>query len=304
MAPASREDGITPNLAKSLQSLPLIEDDPYIYLQAQDLGIVDEFIAPIESNLLREYLETDRTPLPNTLIVSALSKLWVFGIYEFLRTWRQRIRNVLQFVDKVISLEEGSREALISRKKEMLERKSAIPETTPFQWRAFEEAIENPAFVQKLQRAYDSSERTFRRIEAFRVNLAKHEIPRSEGSFGMYPGYSRIDMITGSISWSVGLGNNEVDIITRQQISESCRKLAIDRPLAILPREIQEKLKPIPQVSYGNKRVILILEDSTEYECYVAWNKEIGRVEGFDDIPFDPNKIRDVIDIPNNSDPN
>ena len=41
----------------------------------------------MESQLLALYIEKERTPGPEALVVSAFSRLWVFGLYELLRTW-------------------------------------------------------------------------------------------------------------------------------------------------------------------------------------------------------------------------
>ncbi len=56
----------------------------------------------------------------------------------------------------------------------------------------------------KLREAIDSYEVIFRRLEALRVSLAKHELPKQHGMpaiRAMAPGYGRIDEATGSIRW-------------------------------------------------------------------------------------------------------
>src|SRR5574337_1181491 len=84
-------------LAEVLQSLPLF-DDLYLRMQATNLQIVDGFLEEQELALLKEYLQLERTPIPFLMFVSALSQLWVFGVYELLRTWRHRVQSVLDFV--------------------------------------------------------------------------------------------------------------------------------------------------------------------------------------------------------------
>ena len=74
----------------SLKSLPLMKDDLYMSMQIMNLAIVDEFIRDCETQLLHEYIEKERTPTESAMFVSAQSQLWIFGIYELLRTWRQR----------------------------------------------------------------------------------------------------------------------------------------------------------------------------------------------------------------------
>src|SRR6476646_10716229 len=86
-----------PRLQVVFRALPLFED-LYLGMQAINLDIVDVMLEGEELALLRRYIEIERTPLPEALYVSALSQLWIFGLYELLRTWRQRIDDVLRFV--------------------------------------------------------------------------------------------------------------------------------------------------------------------------------------------------------------
>src|SRR5688572_16171344 len=81
------------NLHEALISLPLF-DDPYLQIQAHNLEIVDKILTQMERDVLREYFEAESTPA-SALVLSALSQLWIFGLYEVLRTWRQRVSKVL-----------------------------------------------------------------------------------------------------------------------------------------------------------------------------------------------------------------
>ena len=92
-----------------------------------------------------------------------------------------------------------------------------------FYWSAYEQATAEPLFVDSLRKAVDRTERLFRRIEALRMSLVKHEMPGMKGSYAMAPGYGRIDMLTGSIYWQVVLRGNEVDLISRREIGEWIR---------------------------------------------------------------------------------
>jgi hypothetical protein len=72
-------------------TLPLF-DDLFLSMQGQNVMVVDFYLRDLEHDLLRRLVEIERTPFPETLIVSALSQMWIFAVYELLRTWRQRIR--------------------------------------------------------------------------------------------------------------------------------------------------------------------------------------------------------------------
>ena len=182
-----------------------------------------------------------------------------------------------------------------------MKRSAAFSRAEVFHWPAYERAANERLFGERLRKAVDRTERLFRRIEALRVSLAKHELPGVTGSFAMAPGYGRIDMGDGSIYWQLVLRGNEIDMVSRRRIADDCLRLGSNNHAVILTEQAQEKLKlkNIPDFSYGVKRIVIILDDSTEYPgVYVAWRKEILRVTGHDVIPFDAKRIVDVRNDP------
>jgi hypothetical protein len=190
-------------IAEALGRLPSL-DEPYLHMQAMNLDIIDRFLIDREGDLLREYIEIERTPFPSVMLVSALSELWLFGIYELLRTWRQRGREVLRWHKEFRTVPTSEQQARMAAKRREIEERAAVPESAGvFYWPAYEKAIVDPTFGETLRKTLHRTERLFRRIEAFRIALAKHELPGAKGSFAMAPGYGRIDMTDGSISESV-----------------------------------------------------------------------------------------------------
>ena len=286
------------SLIKAIQSLPLMADEPYLFMQVMNLGVVDDFLEDLEGQLLREYMEIERTPMPDALFVSAVSQMWIFAVYELLRTWRQRCRELMEFVEHIGKLAGSRREAYIAAKKTKFQKTSPYPDDLEApRWRTFERAAKDEDFVSKVRIAFDSSEVCFRKIEALRMHLAKHEMPKAPGSSAMAPGYGRIDMMNGSIYWQVLLRGNEVDIISRRDIADSCREVCVDRSQYILSATLQKKVQAIPEYSYVAKRVGVKLADGTEYrKVFVLWNKEVGSVLGYENIPFDVSKIIDVFE--------
>jgi len=298
------EDSDSPpdiGLAAALRTLPLFTD-PYLHMQAMNLDLVDGFLVEQETQLLHEYFEQERTPLPTAMFVSALCQLWIFGLYELLRTWRQRARELLRWSKEVHALPAGDRPGRLAAKRREIEKRAADPRSAEaFHWPVYEAAASDPTFGEAIRKAVDRSERLFRRIEAFRVTLAKHEMPGLPGSFAMAPGYSRIDMIDGSIYWQVVLRGNEVDLLSRRTLADECRRLALDRTPAIIPEHLQDQLKRYPDDHYGIKRVAITLVDGSEYRgIYVAWCKEIVGIEGQERLPFDPDRIAAVRPDPRN----
>lgn len=252
----------------ALQKLPLF-DNPYLRMQALNLAFV---------------------------FVSALSQMWIFGLYELLRTWRQRVCEILKFAEDLAKLTGSDLEKRIMKQQHKI--KTAYSKTDGIDlmhWRPFDLAAKDSEFVNQLSNALDRSERVFRRIEALRISLAKHEVPKSKGAYAMAPGYGRIDMTNGSIYWQITHRGNEIDVISRQRIADERRELARDSILSILPKKIQAKLRDVQDYSYGIKRIAVTLDDGKEYKnVYVSWNKEIIAVDGFESIPFDVTKVVDV----------
>ena len=282
-----------PGLAEVLCSLPLF-DDLYLRMQASNLEIVDGFLRDQERALLLEYLQLERAPMPSMMFVSALSQLWVFGIYELLRTWRQRVSNVLAFVYELRKVGPGDRPGFIEQRREIVEKASRHALVS--RWRDFLLVAEDPKLVQHLEGAFDNSELVFRRIESLRISLAKHEVPKSGGAEALGPGYARLDEMTGSIWWQVVLRENEVDTMTRREIAEECLGMAEDRSRQILPREVQPKLDAIPKHSYALRRVTVTLRDGTSFRgVWVAYCKLAVRVDGHRrSCPFDAREVVDV----------
>jgi hypothetical protein len=132
-------------------------------------------------------------------------------------------------------------------------------------WKPFEALAADVTRAERIRLALDATEVVFKRLQALRVHLAKHEVPRVRGSRAMAPGYGEIDSLTGSIAWQVNLTEYEVDLVSRQRISDECLTLSEDRSRYILPSEVQEMVRVLPKQSYGMKRVIVTLRDGTEH---------------------------------------
>lgn len=294
--PVDEEEQERPRIDEVIKSLPLVEHDLYIGMQAMNLTMVDSMIEDMESDLLAEYIQLERTPIPSVMMVSALSQLWIFGVYELLRTWRQRMQEVLSFVDQVRDLSPDDREQRIAAKEETLSDRSFDPIGRVPHVDSFRKAAVEPDYRESLRTALYRSEIPFRRIESLRLHLAKHEIPKKTGLYGSGAGYSRINY-DGSIQYHVPLGNNEVDLITRRQIADDVRQLADDRPLFVLRPDLQARVKKFAPSSYGIKRVILTLKDGSTFEASIAWGQHIVFVRGYGLPPFDAALVVDVTEV-------
>jgi hypothetical protein len=192
-------------------NLPLF-DDLFLSMQGQNIMLVDFYLRDLERDLLRELIEIESTPVPATLFVSALSQMWIFAVYELLRTWRQRIKDLKRDSQKpLLANAAHSRLSGLYYNKQLTKLRG------------------KPNYAKELDRALSHMEPFFRCIEALRMNLAKHEVPKKHGIPAMAPGYGRIDRRDGSISWQVDLGDHYVDLVSRRSIADELRTLVITR---------------------------------------------------------------------------
>lgn len=291
---SARADAENQNsLSETLRALPLL-DDLFLAMQALNIELIDDHLDELEADLLREYVETERTPTESALFVSALSQMWIFALYELLRTWRQRAQEILKWGKALAPLEGEEREAALARKRAEVERRAVEARDANARWRLFERA-EDDIFVSELRSAINSTELTFHRVEAVRVTLAKHEIPRSSNrAYAAVAGYARIDTTTGSMQWSIELGRNETELISRRDLADELLALANQND-RILPFAIQEKVAPLERQGYGLNRVIAVLRDGTEVPgVRVLWATEVVGVDGHHHIPF---QLGDIVDV-------
>jgi hypothetical protein len=286
------------SLHGTLISLPLF-DDPYLQIQAHNLEVVDTILTQMEHDVLREYFDTESTPA-SAIVLSALSQLWIFGLYEVLRTWRQRVIKILNFGEQIKDLSVEKRLARLSKKENEIQKVGEFAsEFNTLHFRLYGRAASDPNFLDALQMAKYRVERFFQRIEALRIYLAKHEKPSMKGSIAVAPGSGRLD-VNGSIQWFVSLEGNEVDMVSRRDIADQCRQISTKRNIAILPKQYRKVVGRFQRVSYGTWCIKVRLDDGSIYgSVIVAWAQEVVRVLGYKRIPFKMSKIVGVEDDSN-----
>jgi hypothetical protein len=281
-----------PRLNEVLRELPLL-DDLFLGMQAMNVELVDGYLEDLEAELLQEYMASDRPPLASMMFVSALSQMWIFAAYELLRTWRQRAREIVGWGKRLRDLAGEERDAAIAAKREEIDARAGEARDGDVRWHVFERAAD-PQFLEELQLAVNRTELTFRDLEALRMTLAKHEVPRQHGMYAAAPGYARLDMSNGSFYWQVELGVDEVTLLSRRGLADALRALA-RRNDRILPPAIQERLVGMERQSYGVNRIVVVPDDGTEVPgVHVLWATVVGRVEGRTDVPFDVARVVDV----------
>ncbi|MCC6425991.1 MAG: hypothetical protein IT435_04140 [Phycisphaerales bacterium] len=78
--------------------------------QATSIGGVDRYIESMEGELLKAFMQDERTP-DWTILVVALSQMWVFSLYELLRTWLQMASELVRYADDLDKLTGDVRQA-------------------------------------------------------------------------------------------------------------------------------------------------------------------------------------------------
>jgi hypothetical protein len=253
--------------------LPLFAD-LYLRMQALNIALSDQALRDWEAALMRKYLESDGTPIQSAVFVSAFSQLWLFGLYELLRTWRERAEEIIKFAQSLSGLAVQAKQEKMAQTRAQIEARTADKSEADMRWKPFQRAVEDPAFVEAIGKAIDCSESVWRRLEELRVNLAKHQVPKSKGGFAMSPGYSRIDESTGSIYWQIDLGDKEVDIVSRQRISDQLlTQLSTECGRPFVPRALRLKLQQIPRFAYGARQCTATLDDGRRFDVVIVWNE-------------------------------
>jgi len=208
-------------LDHSLRGLTLLGDDPYLGMQATNVALVDSFLMPLESEA-RAYRNADEgIDMSHAILLNALSQQWLFAVYELLRTWRERAKDVLKWKAngglelKAAALEKGKPSNL------NLGRYAFA--------RALRRIIADSRIAKEIEDDLARTHVVFRQLEFLRVALAKHEVSGRPKVFARAPGYARIDMWTGSMSYELSNDFTILDQVTRRSFADGIRALATDR---------------------------------------------------------------------------
>lgn len=203
-------------LAHALRQLKLFGDDAYLSMQATNMGIVDQFCTELERNLLQEYWRQDGTPVAEAAFLSAQSQMWMFAVYEALRTWRERASKVIAW----------------AKNGHLAERVTVLRQDLGYQhpnrlMRAaqFERIVEDLDQVGVLEADLRRIHTLFTRLDFLRVSLAKHEIKGERNSVAYAPGYGRINMWTGALDYELTTGPVSFGPLSRRDVADELRGL-------------------------------------------------------------------------------
>ena len=196
-------------------------DDVYLGIQAQN-------IARVEMNVVRrwerEVLDEQAADPgnyhgPKYRELMALSQMWVFGLYEFLRTWRQRARLLLQFEEKYNKLTtREERDAYLKKIVDSAKDKARLVTRFPVYYTEHVAMIADPQFMKTIRDYWEKTEDLYKELSAVRMPAAKHELPKKRGKEALLadaPGVGLPDPYAGSINWKVLLDDKQTTINRR-----------------------------------------------------------------------------------------
>ena len=200
-------------ITMGIKQLPFFKDDLYLGMQAMNVGVVDSVITEFEYALLREQVETERTPIESAMAVSAMSQMWVYGLYEVLRMWRDRkfqfekLRNNGGIDCKISSMPDDEPLNLTTeiRKQQLLQFKN------------------NESYRTIIEETWEKMEPVYRMTELFRINLAKHCAPGKDGVMPKAPGYGRINMWCGAMDYELINKDGNYTTMNRRDIADALR---------------------------------------------------------------------------------
>jgi hypothetical protein len=205
-------------LPQSLGRLAMFDGDPFLNMQATNLGLIDGWLIDMERSIQRELLSEERTP-SSAMFLSALTQMWLFAAYELMRTWRQRAKDVLKLV------ENSGLELKIKALEEELGYQHFGRELRAAQLR---EVQENQELAAKIERDLRRTHIIFAQLEFMRIALAKHEVRGRPNMIALAPGYARINAWTGSLTYELSNGRDIMGYISRREISDAIRGIAHD----------------------------------------------------------------------------
>lgn len=200
-------------ITMGMKKLPFFKDDLYLGMQAMNVGIVDSVITEQEYALLREWFEIERTPTEMAMAVSALSQMWIYGLYEVLRMWR----------DRRYKFEKLRQNGGIEPKLDSMPDDEPLNLTVEVRKRQLLRYKDDAAYRAKIDEVWTRIEPVYRMTELFRMNLAKHCAPGKDGVVPRAPGYGRINRWCGALDYELIEKDGYYSILNRRNIADALR---------------------------------------------------------------------------------
>jgi hypothetical protein len=86
-------------LDSALRGLVILGDDPYLGMQSFNISAVDKWLMSLEKQVRIARFAQEEKDTETELFLSALIQMWLFAIYELLRTWRERAKDIRKWAE-------------------------------------------------------------------------------------------------------------------------------------------------------------------------------------------------------------
>ncbi|WP_050400014.1 hypothetical protein [Bradyrhizobium embrapense] len=215
------------DLLKWSSGIPLC-DDVWLGMQARNIAIVDlDVVRVIESNVLEEYFKEDQTPT-GMMLLSGMSQMWIFSVYEFLRTWRAKAKHIIKTADEYVTVKPSKQEKFLNNVIEVSKGRHKFVKSAPSFYTHQLKQIPDPKFVDGIWDYMKKTEELFEEVSHVRMSLAKHEVKDKAGFAAEAPGYGRMSLDTGAIYWQVALADETVTIVNRRRVANAFLEIKDD----------------------------------------------------------------------------
>lgn len=208
-------------LAGALRKLPMLGDDMYLRMQAYNVSVVDHLLMQMEQDALQLEFAEDRVPGELLWMLSALTQMWFFSLYELLRTWRSRCWDLIKW---------GESGGLAQKLKSYAQTDGYTDVGKEIRAEQIKRVIDTPALIEDLRSALDATHITFTRLAHVRMSLAKHEVAGSKGRPARSPGYARLNKWCGSLEYELVRGQITYDVVCRRDIADALRADVLSDP--------------------------------------------------------------------------
>lgn len=202
-------------ITMGMKWLPFFEDDLYLGMQAMNVGVMDSVVTEYEYSLLKEQFKIEHTPAETALAVSAMSQMWIYGLYEVLRMWRDR-----RFQFNKLYKNGG-----VDLKVANLSDDDPINLTIEVRKKQLVRYKDDESYRSSIEETWEKIEPVYRMTELFRMNLAKHSAPGKDGVIPRAPGYGRINKWCGAMDYELIDKNDFYTIMNRRDIADTLRTI-------------------------------------------------------------------------------
>jgi hypothetical protein len=201
--------------------IPLCED-VWLGMQLRNIAIVDlGVLRDIELQAMQSYFADDRVDGNILMLLSATSQMWVFSLYEFMRTWRSKAKHILKTAVEYQTVAPRKKKKFLQQILDNAEGKHKFVRIAPNFYHEQLSKIDDPAFVASVQKYFDDTAGLFSEVSFLRVALAKHEVEGKPGFAAEAPGYGRMSYWTGSLYWHLVNKDGYQERVERVELADA-----------------------------------------------------------------------------------